>query len=260
MSDSTAYDDQKEDEEFGPPARIVAWNFQPDHCYVSAAGCAWGPKVWWCEAKDCPDLTVGGRTSGCAHGVTIPVGGSCSLATWQDDAVVWVGYGIGRLWTQEAGQPTPVTVWNLDHGWSLNVSTQSEVVLFGLTQGFAYGEPARTQAAWQARREKLEADWRRHAAEAPRPVVSRPHLGAVCKHAISFTGRVCPACHSRDTWYSTYNVTTTEVGYDAAFCSACDSWLETACSCESCAELGRPERPSQVPYDDVLICEPENVP
>ena len=72
------------------------------------------------------------------------------------------------------------------------------------------------------------------------------------KHLVQELTERCLIC-DQAVWVSGYENNRHHVGYDAKFCRACDTWLESTCPdprCQYCSR--RPNRPSLIPYADVV--------
>ncbi len=252
VTDTSGHNPRK----LGHPTSQLAWNFQPDHCRVQiCSSYNLIEAIWWRKAYGCPQLTEGGRVAGCIDTLRLDDGAGCQIGfADQYDELRWVNvrYSKGQLWCGRGEMPAQSLMWDVARGWRGNV-LGGYAAPFGLSFGEAYGEQARRWAECVRRIDEMEASWIRHAAETERPRLVRPYLGTVRKHGIEQDGRPCEACGSTETWMSGHGYRNT-IGYDAWFCSACDSWLEQPSRCDNFADEDEslPDRPSQVPYDEAV--------
>lgn len=72
---------------------------------------------------------------------------------------------------------------------------------------------------------------------------------------VPLIGQACPMCAARDTWYSTHEQHGEFVGFDARFCMECDRWLESDGGWWTAAGERRPDRPSGVPFDNLVLAD-----
>ncbi len=80
------------------------------------------------------------------------------------------------------------------------------------------------------------------------------YFGSGPRHGMEpLVGKACHRCGAHDTWYSTHEQLGAVVGFDARFCLVCDSWLESDGGWWTAAGELRPDRPSGVPFDNLVL-------